>query len=530
MVQASDLCGYGFLPKELPPPFSSESFGALIQDAWEPTLRNSGQGRRVLHSLPMSYNLFRSGTLRREISIPNPLHFAKLSHWIEQNWDELDEVAGLSPWTFTRPSVCPTGSPRRAISANRTRRVFNLARMKKRVGARFMLKTDISRFYSSIYTHALEWAIHTKEEVKANRQLPRGQQRRLWGCDFDKKSRALNGDQSVGLAIGPDTSLLSSEILLSRVDQVLSGRIDCLGGVRYIDDYELYFASRASVEEGLATMQEVMAQYGLALNPSKTEIVDLPQPMEPEWVRRLRPLRIKPRGSGQRGDLINLFDASIDLVRMSPDGSYVLVYVLGMIDNIEVLPQNWTILESILLQIVILEPGTIRLVLRQFLKYRRLGRSLDLTRIGLALSEIVVGHGRQGHGSEVAWAIWVHISLGINIVEREALVIQAMEDSVVALLALDARRRGLFEHGISIDLWQGLMRPEGLYGSSWMLVYEAANKGWLRGEFLSDNPDYGYMSNRGVEFYRILNESDTIDESLLLPPPFGLAYPPIAIE
>lgn len=248
MVQARDICAFGLLPKELPPPFSSTSFGDLVSTEWTPDLIASRHSQVVFH------NLFRYGNLRRSISIPNPVHFVMLAHFIEQNWSRLFQAASLSPWSLTQPVLDTAELPRRALVPNHQQRVFKLAKIRKRVGARYVLKADVARFYSSIYTHALEWAIHTKEAVKANRRLPRADRESFWGRELDDLSRNLNAGQSVGLPIGPDTSLLASEILLSRVDQVASDRIGCLNGIRYIDDYELYFDSRGSAEAGLAVL------------------------------------------------------------------------------------------------------------------------------------------------------------------------------------------------------------------------------------------------------------------------------------
>src|SRR5207253_900811 len=128
----------------------------------------------------------------------------------------------------------------------------------RRAGKRYALRADISRFYHSIYTHTLEWAVHTKATVKANRALPQAQRQNLWGRALDDRHRDLQEKQSLGIPIGPDTSLIAAELLLSRVDEVLRNRISC-AGYRYLDDYELSFPSLAAAESALAALQAALA-------------------------------------------------------------------------------------------------------------------------------------------------------------------------------------------------------------------------------------------------------------------------------
>jgi len=72
---------------------------------------------------------------------------------------------------------------------------------------------------------------------------------------------------------------------------------------------------------------------------------------------------------------------------------------------------NWPTLQALLLQSVAVEPGTTREVLSELLAYGAVGYSLDVDRIAATLANIVVRHAPLDHGSEVAWALWMHIQL-----------------------------------------------------------------------------------------------------------------------
>jgi hypothetical protein len=490
MTTAFELCSRGYLPRELPPPFNSRSFGRLVRTGWTPTVPKS--------SLPVAHNLFRSGSLRRELSIPNPLAFVKLAREVELQWTNIQSVLALSTWSMTRPVV---GTPR-AVQRMHNDRVIQLAHASRRAGKRYVVKADISRFYPSIYTHTLEWAAHSKATVKANRALPRNQQQQLWGRGLDDRHRDLQDRQSIGIPIGPDTSLIVAEMLLARVDHEVSQSIQC-DGVRSIDDFELCFQTMREAEEALVALQEILADYQLSLNPSKTRIAELPFPLEESWVRELRRISIRRQGHGQRFDFIDLFDSAFELRNANPN-SHILRFAMGSIRHATLLPANWPLAESYLLQAIAVEPGIVREVLGQLLRYRARGLSLGLNRISDTLKYLIIRHAPLGHGSEVAWALWAHIQLGISLDDPTLQAVERMDDPVVILIALDASQRGLAARAPLSQVWNNMMNLPSLTDSGWLLAYEAAAHGWLPAAHLASHPDFARMNNENVRFYQVL--------------------------
>jgi hypothetical protein len=492
MTTAADLAGRGYLPRELPPPFTSSAFGKLVGTGWRPSQPSaSTQCSR--------HNLFRWGAFRRELAIPNPLSFVRLADDLQRFWPFFTAQFQLSRWSLSKPVV----STFRAVEREHQHRVLMLARARTRTGARYVLRADISRFYHSIYTHTVEWALHTKAAVKANRALPRSAQQRFPGRQVDDHLRAMQGQQSVGVPIGPDTSLVVAETILGRVDQILGGHIGA-PGMRYVDDYEFGFASAAAAEAGLAALQEVLAEYELALNPRKTTIRELPDVLEPAWIRKLRRVHLRAKGPGQRYDMVDLFDCAFELIR-DGEGEHVLLFLLGVLRHKVCLAPNWSLYQSLLLQSVAVEPGIIREVLAEFDRYAALGYALDLPSIAATLNAIVQRHATLAHGSEVAWAIWAHIHLGLRLDPQATRAIESMVDPVVALLALDASSRGL-SAPLTAANWLPLMTAGELHGPQWLLVYEATVKRWLPGvgnvDPVAADPDFAALRGSGVQFYQ----------------------------
>jgi len=90
-----------------------------------------------------------------------------------------------------------------------------------------------------------------------------------------------------------------------------------------------------------------------------------------------------------------------------------------------------------------------------------------------ALDEIVLEHSPLGHHSEVAWSIWAALALTYQLNADTTGKISGMDNSVVALLALDAARQGALDPSLDTSGWRAHMTTDGPNGPHWLLSYEA---------------------------------------------------------
>ncbi len=112
------------------------------------------------------------------------------------------------------------------------------------------------------------------------------------------------------------------------------------------------------------------------------------------------------------------------------------------------------------------------------LEHTRKGLPLNKDAVRDTLSRVIVRHVPLGGSSEVAWALWGAIAFEVRLDDSVGRTLGAMSDSVVAVLALDAERRGLLA-GLDKTKWLGLITKEELRSDQWLLAYEAPRKGWL---------------------------------------------------
>lgn len=510
----SNLLSRGYFPKELPPPFNTKSFGAFAESALGSVMEldiSKGGSKRNFVSRPAVHNLARAGTLRRKLTIPNPVNQYQVVRALVQGWSEIKTLCASSPISLTTPVYRKHGS--RAIIAGEDFNSLPIARARSRTASRYLLTADLSQFYPSIYTHSIPWALHTKPVAKAKHT-----DFTLLGNELDLAIRNGQDKQTIDIPIGPDTSLAVAELILSSIDGKLGATLS-KRGFRYIDDIGCGFRTISEAEDALGLLQLCIGDLQLQLNPKKTKITELPSELEALWVPHLRSFSFRSTSrSTQHTDLLSYFGRAFELSNVDREEA-VLRYSVQRMRSVAIAEANWPLYESLLLQCLSVEPGTAPAVIGELYKYHR-RMPLDISRICDSLQQLIDDHAPQHHGSEVVWALWGAIILDCKI---DASVVQkaiSMGDPCVALCALHAISVGHVVGVVDVSSIEALMHETELTEEQWLLVYEANIKGWLTNmggkDFVAKNKYFGPMKVAGVSFY-----DTTASLSILVKPPLS---------
>lgn len=488
-----DLLAKGYFPKELPPPFNTKKLAPVLSSRSN-LPQSFTNGRRKAKVL--THNLARPGSVRRKLGVPNPVLHYNLCHDIASSWkNTLSLIIKQSPFSLSAPSR--QSSSQRAFSPRRPRSQEILERASIRSTAKYILQTDISRFYHSIYTHSIPWAIHSKAKAKNNYSY------NLVGNSIDRWIRNGQDRQTLGVPVGPDTSWVVSELILAQVDKAIPRQFRGKG-MRWVDDYEFGCSSISEAEGLLANIQNELAEYELDVNDGKSKIIDAPVPLEPEWTSHLRNFKFRRRADSQRYDLIQYFSKAFTYQRENKSDG-VLRYAIARLREIRIDASNFDLFSDLLIHCMISEPGCMSFVFEEILKCQTAGYSPPNVKLEDALNDIILRHARVLHASEVAWGLWGAILFNISLDANAERAISKMEDSVIALLALDAQRRGLLSSSLSKSNWSSFMKQSELYENQWLLCYEANVKKWLPsvggGDHVAGDQNFNYLKNCNVEFY-----------------------------
>lgn len=110
----------GYFPEELPPSFTTKHFSnnfELIEKDWnkiDPKIK-----KKYTESICTQYSIPKVFFARRNISIPNPLHFSELCKVISNNIKSISKVFNKSKLSLSKP-ILNTSSANRAYIPEHT--------------------------------------------------------------------------------------------------------------------------------------------------------------------------------------------------------------------------------------------------------------------------------------------------------------------------------------------------------------------------------------------------------------------------
>ncbi|KAA6204530.1 MAG: reverse transcriptase [Candidatus Tokpelaia sp.] len=134
-----------------------------------------------------------------------------------------------------------------------------------------LFHADITDCYSSVYTHSIAWALHSKKVAKTERQ-----NKNLLGNIIDKSLQNMSYGQTNGIPQGSVLMDFVAEILLAYTDRVLSAtlkraKINNYHILRHRDDYRIFVNNPQNGEKILKFLTEILLNVGLKLSPEKTK-------------------------------------------------------------------------------------------------------------------------------------------------------------------------------------------------------------------------------------------------------------------
>lgn len=289
-------------------------------------------------------------------------------------------------------------------------------------GGRFHAKADISNFYGSIYTHAIPWAVHGVVQAKAIQG-----NKTDWANRLDSRVRNSRRKETTGISIGPGTSAIIGEIILASIDSRIKKR-DPLAqsnknALRFIDDYSFVASSRDEAEAFINAVRDELACLKLSIHPTKTEILELPKPMLPRWMRELRLTR---RGPISLMKLLDVLDQALEAGGIGEDGElrYALVVVEEALDSTEANDHMREAIAERLLTIGYLRPVAVGPACR-VLGTLDPGETANRAE---SLNRILIEHVENGRTDAATWALYTLLKADVAVSSEAADAIEASGD------------------------------------------------------------------------------------------------------
>jgi hypothetical protein len=513
------LLSYGYLFKELPPPFCSESLGTNF---------DSISGLTYSQNKCIEYSIPKGQYSRRNLQLPHPINFIQIvSHICEPaNWSLLQ--THFSKTTYSHSKVIENteagtkilNKDNRAIKTNYGK--FSDSKEKTIIDSYDMLyelKIDITKFYPSIYTHSLVWAILGKERAK---QLWKLKSAVSSDPDFpiydfadklDNFCRYAQDRQSVGIPIGPDTSHIIAEIIGTYIDQQLKIKFNDIKAFRYFDDYNLYIDTEEKAQIALKFIQQILADLQLSINESKLKIQKFPFAFQEHWIKEINDVHFN---KVYANNIKQYFSTLFGLANKNPDNSSTIFnYGLKTFEKrtIEIPKGQWNVFESLILKSILIEPSILEIASRLFETYMLFASKPKIKNV---LTKILEIHSELNHHYETVWALWIFKQLEIELPLSVAEKIIKSNCNFSILLLLDINEQSnVSDGGLTIAMKQSIIDNLDLgQTTDWLLYYEAVEvKKWLTS---TARTGYAPLLTANVTFYdpnRKIKKFEQIDKT-----------------
>jgi len=462
------LLAHGYLPKELPPIFSSVAFAKAIHTEGYSKRLEAKKWQRSC-----SYLLQQKPHYKRRLDIIAPHAIFKQAHIIASNYKQLSRAFTNINGNCSCPAFNRKTKFRRAVRPYAIG--IGYANRKLDLRARFpmILKLDIKNYYRSVYTHSIPWAIHGKKYAKANFRAE------ILGNKIDKAIREGQDGQTIGIPTGPDTSFIVSEVIMCRiVDALIKKRsIKADRFVRYYDDFEYGCETEDEAHRVLCAFEDVLREYELETNSDKVKIISGPKQIESPWLFKLRQLEWS---KGIKTDyIIEMFAAISEIAEQYPN-DHVYRYFLSRMKTCIVKDAAWSAYEKILLTILQENQGNAKEVFDQLVAYRHIGYPINKRLLKEVLDRKILIQLRMGVTSELSWFLYGYMLFDLTFSNDMVRRVFERGDVPSRILAVKLAQT----HGLSFKAevtacvrdWDGdvLNSPE------WLLAYETMAHNWQR--------------------------------------------------
>lgn len=271
---------FGKLLQNLSKRFSADNFdyNSYIKHGEEPK-HISGVNYKIVHNKDGQYSW-------RELQIIHPFIYLSLVKLITQkeNWELIQKK--FKEYSSDKRISC-TSIPLVATDKRKDKSVQILGwweknekeSIKQLINYKYILQTDITDCYPSIYTHSICWALHGKENCKSKLKGKTDTIDTSLGDEIDRLIGAMQQGQTNGIPQGSTLMDFIAEFVLGYADCEISKKLDEFGFenlkiLRYRDDYKVYTNSLDEGKSVLKIITEVLLDLGLKISKDKTTVSD----------------------------------------------------------------------------------------------------------------------------------------------------------------------------------------------------------------------------------------------------------------
>jgi len=330
---ANWLLNNGYYPEQyvLPPSFTVSDF-KLKRKTYFKDLKDPARGNLETISYPKSL------LTSRVFGIQHPFNYHDIVFYILDDWDNIlehlfDDDLKIFSYSFPIPvNAKETGKLSTLRSGRMIYEWIEMAEKDMVAEAHkfnFIIRSDITNFYNSVYTHSIGWAIHGREVAFADKEL------KLTGNKIDKLVQYANDGRTNGIPVGSALSDLIAEIILTSIDVQVSKKLKGIEfiGSRFKDDYRILCNSEKDAKAILKILSDELISFNLLINEHKTKVLTLPDGLYRQHDREYHQYSLRDKNKIQFKTFELTLLKSLDIHKAFPGTSILEKFLSELFDK-----------------------------------------------------------------------------------------------------------------------------------------------------------------------------------------------------
>jgi hypothetical protein len=253
----------GYLPADVPPIVTAQSFADYARNNYS-TLSAQFKSMCKANTKYETYSAPRTRSGRRQLALVHPKAQLTLSIAIR---NLIKKSSGTCyDVSFARNDFRAF----RGLNFSR----FTAERLRIFSTYPFVVKADVSRFFYTVYSHSLTWAVMGKDKAKDMYFNNRSKFSDHWSNKLDYAVQSAQSRETFGIPVGPDTSRILAELIMSRIEQdkEMSFLLTKSNYARLIDDFIIGFHSENDAKRAIHKLRTALWKFNLQLNEEKTGV------------------------------------------------------------------------------------------------------------------------------------------------------------------------------------------------------------------------------------------------------------------
>lgn len=500
------LLGYGMFSEKLPPCFSSEDIYNYLK---------SKDLDKTKPYAAVDYWATKNTNSSRLISIPHPKAHWNLCKKIQANWDEINRAVGRIERKHNYCHVRKIQGEKYIFNMNYSG--FDKFNKEENIidyllASEYVVSADISTCFPSIYSHSIPWAVkgtswskvhqctsHKKNKEKGlhcnkyKDECP-NEKVDLWCNDLDEAVRNSKSGETNGLLIGPHTSNIISEIILTNVDGSLE-KSGFKNFVRHIDDYDYFASSEEDAKLFLRQLDIELKMFELTINAKKTKIVKIQNLSHVGWINTLTQYYFPNKEQIGFNSVKSYLDFAFSLSKQYDDAA-VLNYAIKVLSKKKLSKRARRLYVKSIMFYSVNNFYLLPLLEKYVFPLTDEVRDLLIEFLNVLMARAI----NTGRGDGIAFSFYfalkhsVEIDVDINIQHK----LLETNDCISMTIAY----KYLKESGVDISLFRDkaneiALGTEREQEKNWIFLYEVLPKSSLKDTFLKE------LKNNNIEIWKI---------------------------